>query len=160
MLNAAVVERKLAKLEQYLRELAAVRPPTFQEYEQSLLHRRAVERLIQLLVDVANDINAYVLVALGQPPPDDYHEGFVRMGEIGVLPADLAERLAPSAGARNILVHEYERIDDRIVFDSVDEALRDFQAYGRAVLDYLKRAGSTHPPSGRPGDAGGPAVTA
>lgn len=44
------------------------------------------------------------------------------MGELGVLPQDLAVALAPSAGLHNRLVHEYEAIDDAIVIAAVRQA--------------------------------------
>lgn len=139
MVDVQVVRRKLRKLDQYLRELEEVRPPSLEAYLGSILVRRTVERLIQLLVEVANDINTHIIVSLGHPPPDDYYEGFVRMGELGILPEELARRLAPSAGERNILVHEYEAIDDRIVYESIQHALDDYRAYGREILAYLSR---------------------
>lgn len=139
MVDASVVRRKLRKLEEYVDQLSRLQPESFEAYKASVLHRRAIERLLQLLVEVASDINTHVLVSLGSPPPDDYYDGFIRMGESGVIPQELALRLAPSAGARNILVHEYEVIDDRIVYESVPNALADFRAYGRALLKYLDR---------------------
>lgn len=41
------------------------------------------------------------------------------MGEIKAIPMDLAERLAPSAGLRNRLVHEYDRLDHSMVLAAV-----------------------------------------
>lgn len=139
MVDVSVVRRKLRKLEEYVDQLSRLQPESFEAYKASVLHRRAIERLLQLLVEVASDINTHVLVSLGSPPPDDYYDGFIRMGASGVIPQELARRLAPSAGARNILVLEYEVIDDRIVYESVPHALTDFRAYGRALLEYLER---------------------
>ncbi len=45
------------------------------------------------------------------PKPRDYYESILRLGELDVLPADFAKRLAPLAGFRNILVHEYLVVD-------------------------------------------------
>lgn len=52
---------------------------------------------------------------------------------------DLAERLAPAAGLRNRLVHQYDEIDDAIVLRAVADARRHFGAYLSAVEDYLQR---------------------
>ena len=57
-------------------------------------------------------MNAHLIAETGAPIPDDYYSGFVAMGDLGILSAELAQRLAPSAGLRNRLVHEYETLDD------------------------------------------------
>jgi uncharacterized protein YutE (UPF0331/DUF86 family) len=72
--------------------------------------------------------------------PDDYFGGFVKMGELGILPRELAIALAPSAGPRNRLVHEYESIDDAKVL-SIGVSLTQYPAYVQAVESYLTRSG-------------------
>ena len=53
------------------------------------------------------------------------------------LPADLAARLAPSAGLRNVLVHQYAEIDLDQVVAAVSAARTDFRAYVRTIADGL-----------------------
>ena len=53
----------------------------------------------------------------------------------------LANALAPAAGLRNRLVHEYDVIDDAIVLAAVHLARRDFAAYVAAVEAYLTARG-------------------
>ncbi|QUL99291.1 MAG: DUF86 domain-containing protein [Candidatus Fermentithermobacillus carboniphilus] len=48
--------------------------------------------------------------------------------------------IAPSAGERNIIVHEYEDIDDVTVFESIDDTLNLYREYVTAVLEYLEKA--------------------
>jgi uncharacterized protein YutE (UPF0331/DUF86 family) len=43
--------------------------------------------------------------------PRDAYGAIEMLGKVGVLPRELAEGLAPIAGFRNILVHEYPEID-------------------------------------------------
>jgi uncharacterized protein YutE (UPF0331/DUF86 family) len=42
-------------------------------------------------------------------------------------------------GFRNILVHEYGRVDDRIVFDVAVNRLGDFEDFKREVLVALQK---------------------
>ncbi|MGQ9672239.1 MAG: type VII toxin-antitoxin system HepT family RNase toxin [Candidatus Aminicenantales bacterium] len=77
--------------------------------------KASAERLIQLIVDCASDINNHVVVEMGQRPPEDYASSFIRASEAGMLTAELANRLEGSGGMRNILVHEYMDIDDEKV---------------------------------------------
>ncbi|HSW09820.1 MAG TPA: HepT-like ribonuclease domain-containing protein [Bacillota bacterium] len=46
---------------------------------------------------------------------------------------------SPSTGERNIIVHEYETIDDAIVHESVGQTLDLYRKYVAAVLEYLER---------------------
>jgi uncharacterized protein YutE (UPF0331/DUF86 family) len=41
-------------------------------------------------------------------------------------------------GLRNILVHEYGRINDALVFEAVQRRLGDFDAFKREVLAFLR----------------------
>jgi uncharacterized protein YutE (UPF0331/DUF86 family) len=42
-------------------------------------------------------------------------------------------------GLRNLLVHEYGRINDELVFETVRGRLGDFDAFKGEVLAFLKR---------------------
>lgn len=55
--------------------------------------------------------------------------------EHGLLPGDLATRLSAAAGFRNLLVHEYARIDDGRVHIFLTEGLDDLQAFAAAAYD-------------------------
>ena len=53
---------------------------------------------------------------------------------------DTAGTLRRMRGCRNILVHEYGRVSDPIVFDTIRKNLDDFDQFARAVLDALGRS--------------------
>jgi uncharacterized protein YutE (UPF0331/DUF86 family) len=55
----------------------------------------------------------------------------------GVLPVELAERLAPSAGLRNILVHEYVEVDLAQVVRAAERARTDYREYVAAIAQAL-----------------------
>ena len=50
----------------------------------------------------------------------------------------MTEVLKEMKGLRNILVHEYAQIDDRIVYDMASGKLTDFETFKQQVLQYLK----------------------
>lgn len=73
--------------------------------------------------------------------PDEYYGGFVKLGELGVLSRELADSLAPSAGLRNRLVHEYAGLDDAKVLASIAVMLDLYPRYIQAVEAYLSKTG-------------------
>jgi uncharacterized protein YutE (UPF0331/DUF86 family) len=98
-----------------------------------------VERLLERMIGRMIDVNYHLLTEGGQPPPSDYYASFLKLAELGVVAPELARRLAPCAGLRNRLVHEYENIDPRQVFESLQRARDDIVAYVRSVETYVDR---------------------
>jgi uncharacterized protein YutE (UPF0331/DUF86 family) len=132
-----IVKRKLAVIVRNLEALTGISRLTRQEYEEDLYRRKAAERLLQELIEAAIDINTHLIVELGGTVPDSYYESFLELGSLHVLGADLARSLAPSAGLRNRIVHEYDAIDDSIVYDSVGQATTLYTEYVRIINNYI-----------------------
>jgi uncharacterized protein YutE (UPF0331/DUF86 family) len=141
-IDAAIVRRKLGHIIATLDDLMPISRLGLAEYRARLYERKAAERLLQECIEAALDINAHVVAEVSGEVPDDYFGSFVRMGELGILPRELAVALAPSAGLRNRLVHEYESIDDAKVLSSIDVMLAQYPAYVQAVEAYLTRSGA------------------
>jgi uncharacterized protein YutE (UPF0331/DUF86 family) len=103
----------------------------------NLYKRKAAERLLQEIVEAAIDINTHVIVQSGGTVPDDYYGSFIRAGESGIISRDLAGKLAPSAGMRNRLVHEYDRLEHSLVLDAVRMAEELFPLYVKEIDNYI-----------------------
>lgn len=138
-LDRALVRRKLATIVQNLADLDSIAALSPEAYRADRLRRKAAERLLQELIEAAVDANLHILRALGGPVPGDYYSSFIALGHQGIIPATLATRLAPSAGLRNRLVHEYDEIDDLIVRRAAADARRDFGEYLARMEEYLHR---------------------
>lgn len=99
---------------------------------------RATERLLQVAIQSVLDVGSHLIAALGFREPEGYAEIIDVLGEERVIPEDFAGRIRGMAGLRNILVHEYIRVDPA----KLRNALRttdDFETFCRHVLDYLER---------------------
>jgi uncharacterized protein YutE (UPF0331/DUF86 family) len=58
---------------------------------------------------------------------------------MGILSPGLAEKLAPSAGLRNRLVHEYDRIDHSMILKAVSMAEEYYARYVEEISAALSR---------------------
>ncbi len=140
--DPSVLRRKLAVIVENLKGLEPVAAMPLRRYRDELFARKGTERLLQELIEAAIDINTRVLVQDGHGAPDDYYQGFTRLADCGVLSHELAEALAPAAGLRNRLVHEYDAIVDAIVLDAVRKAQDLFPKYVAAIEQYLQSRAS------------------
>ena len=140
-IDAAIVRRKLGHLMTSLDLLRTVRTMTIVEYRADVWRRKGIERVLQEAIEGALDVNAHLIAELGIQVPDDYFGGFAKLSELGVLPSELAHALAPSAGLRNRLVHEYDQIDDAKVLTAVGSMVDLYPRYIQAIENHLAKLG-------------------
>jgi uncharacterized protein YutE (UPF0331/DUF86 family) len=139
MIDSDLVRRKLSRLNMYLDKLKPIADDTFNEYMSDFYKKTSAERLIQLIVECASDINSHVVLESGQRPPEDYTSSFIRAAEAGLINHELANKLKGSGGMRNIIVHEYLDIDDRKIYEVLPIAISDYKEYIRQVDDFLDK---------------------
>lgn len=138
-IDPSVVRRKLAVIVENLRTLEPVVKLPLARYQNDIFTRKGTERLLQELIEAAIDINTHLIVQSGMALPDEYYQGFLKLADIGVLSRDFATDLAPAAGLRNRLVHEYDAVVDAIVLDATRKAQMLFPKYVAAIEAYLKK---------------------
>lgn len=133
-------DRLLAKLDEldgYLSELRSIAPTRFDEYLR-VEKKRACERLVQVLVEAVIDACALLVAGLRLGLPGEEDDLFEKLAARGVISPPMAETLRRMKGLRNLLVHEYGRINDELVFETVRQRLGDFEAFKREILAFLR----------------------
>lgn len=125
-MSSEVISKKLVSVSKYLNDLLPYRDITFEIFMEK---HYEIERILELLIMTASDIIFHILSVQGEPMPISYRTAFLRAGEIGIISKDLSESLALSAGLRNILVHEYEEIDYKILYKSIPIAIKDYTSF-------------------------------
>jgi uncharacterized protein YutE (UPF0331/DUF86 family) len=124
-------------MRELLDDLDAVGPVDAARLTEERMLRHAVERILTQLVELAAAVNGHIAVGRLGRAAATYRESFALAADAGALPEDLAERLAPSAGLRNVLVHEYAQVDLALVARGIELARRDYRSYVREVARFL-----------------------
>ncbi len=132
-----IIKRKLSRIAENLKALEPIQEMNLDEYTRDLYKRKATEKLLQELIEAAIDVNIHMIVQSGNTGPDDYYESFIKVGELKIISSNLAEKLAPSAGLRNRLVHEYDRVEHSIVLKAVGMAEEFYPKYIKEISDYI-----------------------
>ncbi|HID64665.1 MAG TPA: DUF86 domain-containing protein [Anaerolineae bacterium] len=114
------------------------RVQSFKEYADSVRLRRAVERSLQISIEACLDIGRHIIAGEGFRYPEDNKDVFQILAEEGIVPRTLLPVLLDMARFRNLVVHDYARIDDAKVYAILKRNLMDFDAYARAIVSYLE----------------------
>jgi uncharacterized protein YutE (UPF0331/DUF86 family) len=144
MVRTEFIRRKLHLIVQDLSMLAPFRTVTHDELVSDGVRLAAVERMLERIVMRAVDVNQHLVAELDAPPGEkiarlSYRDSFLRLARLGVYSQAFAEEIAPSAGLRNILVHDYNDVDRRTVHASVATCLDVYPRYVAQVHCFLDR---------------------
>lgn len=134
-IDKQLIIRKIKLIEEDLNKLRDFENITIEKYMESFEIRLQVERLLERIVGRMLDINYHILKEDFNIIPNDYFKSFIQLGEKGVLTSEFAENLAESTGLRNALAHEYDTIDDSLVYASIKKSLTQVPKYLNQILD-------------------------
>jgi len=134
-------ERVLARIDEldgYLRELHEIMPANFEDYKK-IEKKRACERLLQVSIECIISICALIVSGLRLGLPSEEDDLFEKLEQAEVISSSTKETLKRMKGFRNILVHEYGRIDDGHVYEVLKNKLDDFEVFKKEILQSTRR---------------------
>ena len=135
-MTSGIIIRKLQLLDETLGELGLLGKVTAAELADRWQTRRAVERDLQVLVEIIIDVCQRIISLAGQTPAGSGAEAVQRCIRIGALsPNDAYRKMVQF---RNVVVHRYENVDVEILAEIVNNRLGDFTTFRDEVLAYAK----------------------
>jgi len=117
------IKDKLEEIEKYLSEITEIMPDNFKEYRDDFKTKAACERYFERIIEAVVDLAFLIIKDKGLKIPEEDKEAFDILAKEDIISRELAERLKDAKGMRNIIAHEYGKIDDELVFRSITEEL-------------------------------------
>lgn len=138
MLSREFINRKFDLIIEDLQNLKRFVNIDIKEYlekpENEVLAERYLERIINRLIDV----NYHLVKEVGGYVPTGYSESFRDMGKLGILPNGFSHKLVDAGGFRNILVHDYDDIDESQVYQNIKSCFEDVPQYMKHVKKFIE----------------------
>ena len=126
----------MEKLNECLQKLEVLQGKPKEELLDDTYLQDIIERNFQVLGQAIIDIANRIISLEDLEKPRDYYEAILRLGQGGIVPADFAKKLAPLAGFRNILVHDYLELDWDEVYANL-QRLGDIHAFLTMIKSWL-----------------------
>ena len=137
MVDRDLLRRKLAELAEYVGQASEYRDLTVEDYRADWKTQRIVERTLQMAIETCLDVASHVIADRGLGPPSTYAEAFEILVRAGLMSPGLGRVMIEMTGFRNVIVHEYARIDAEVVVRVLREHLEDFRRFEAEALDWL-----------------------
>lgn len=132
-LDRNVVEERLRLIQEVLDDLDAIGEITEERLENDRIVRHAVERVITQRVDLSVSINGHIVAASKGETPATYRKSYAAAAEVGAISTEVA----PSAGLRNILTHDYVGIDLGLLIAALPPFTSAYRRYVTEIARFL-----------------------
>lgn len=137
-INPELIQRKLDEILDYINELKSFETLTLEEFLSSRHRQFTIERIMELIVQTAIDINNYLLKKKGVNTRSlTNHKTFVELSKLFIITESLAEVIKQSVDARNTLAHRYYNISQEEVFEEIVDILEKYPLYARQISTFI-----------------------
>ncbi len=137
-MDTTPIVARLSVIADCVNALKKLRSLRYEEFAREHVLVGSAERDFQVAIQAALDIGSIILADQSTRLPREYKDIFPALAEIGVLPADFAQKLVGMAKFRNVLVHLYLEVDLKRVYRYLQENLDDFEAFARYVSEWVQ----------------------
>jgi uncharacterized protein YutE (UPF0331/DUF86 family) len=137
LVDKLLIGRKLAEIESYLDQVREFSKISVALYKSDWKTQRIIERTLQILIEVCIDIANHIISDKRMRLPTGYADTFQVLMENKVIGGHLLRSMGKMARFRNVVVHQYEKIDPAIVISILRKNLVDFEKYRKAITQYL-----------------------
>ncbi len=115
---------KTNEVKKYIEELYDIIPDKFEKYKANNMAKAACERYFEKIIEAITDLAFMIIAKKKFEIPEDDIDAFRILLEHKIIEEDLYKKLRDAKGMRNILAHEYGKIDDNIVFKAIKTELK------------------------------------
>ncbi len=130
---------KFRMMKGYVDYLKQHRNISLKELQENYTLRSSIERNLHLSIESSLDIGEVIIASRGYEKPKEYKDIILILGKKGVLPEKFAEKFAPVAGFRNILVHRYGEVDIKKLHRFLHENLEDFDKFSKYIVKKYRK---------------------
>lgn len=139
VLSARVVTARLAWVRTMLARIRALPLDSGDLFTADPRTPAAAESFLRRSLEALMDLGRHVLAKGFAVSAADYKDIATRLGEVGVLGDADRRLLTRLAGYRNRLVHFYDEISERELYEICTTELRDVEQVATAIADWVQR---------------------
>ena len=134
MIEKDLVLAKAGKVDSHLRRIREKKAVTLEEFLGDLDRQESILFNMQMAIQSCIDIAAHVISDEEMGVPGSTNEMFYMLQENSWLPPELTEKMVAAAGFRSLIVHEYDNVDLKRVYDIAQQDISDLEDFLKAIV--------------------------
>ena len=137
MTNIDAIDAQIGNVKKYLQATGNFKKYSKEEIVDNQERAFSCERALYLTTQSAIDLAESVISYKSFRKPTELKESFEILYENGVIETDLMHKLCDMVGFRNALAHGYDKFDYDILYDVLQNGLKDIEEFVEEVKKAL-----------------------
>ncbi len=137
MVDRTLILRKLSNLEDYYSQIHEYKGITLEQYVIDWKIQRIIERTLQMMIETCSDIAGHIISDRKYRVPNSYADTYAVLQENSIIKKEQADSLIKMVKFRNVVVHDYDRVDGEIVVGILKKNLPEFIKFKEAIVSFL-----------------------
>lgn len=133
MTSISIIENKISQIKKYQKIIKRLSKFSKKEIENNELVRGSVERYLHLICQSSIDLANIVISYRRERKPIDQRDYFMVLVEEKIINNTMADIMIKLVGFRNVLVHEYTKVDYNIVYDVLNNGVKDIDKFVKII---------------------------
>ena len=128
---------KASSVKRHLKRVIEKRNIDLQTFLKDIDCQESILFNLQMAIQNCIDVAAHIISEEGFGVAGSTNEMFYLLEENGYLDTDLTEKMVKAVGFRNLIVHEYGKVELKQVFEVAQNNIEDLNEYLRSIFKKL-----------------------
>lgn len=137
MVDRDLILAKASSVKRHLKRVTEKRNIDLQTFLKDIDCQESILFNLQMAIQNCIDVAAHIISEEGFGVPGSTNEMFYLLEENGYLDTDLTEKMVKAVGFRNLIVHEYGKVELKQVFEVAQNNIEDLNEYLRSIFKKL-----------------------
>ena len=138
-ISETLVLEKLDSLQNCLRRIREKVPVTVQELETDVDAQDILSINLERSVQLCADIAGHIIASQECKAPLTMADGFIVLARLAIISELIAKRMQKAVGMRNLLVHQYKKVDWSIVHRVATTDIQTVADFGNEISTRLSQ---------------------
>ena len=138
MVDKDLIIAKASSVKRHLNRIKEKRDTDLKTFLKDLDRQESILFNLQMAIQNCIDIAAHIISEEGVGVPGSTNEMFYLLEDNGYISVDITEKMVKAVGFRNLIVHEYGKVELKQVFEVAKKEIEDLEKYLLSIFLKLK----------------------
>ena len=137
MVDQDLIIAKASSVKRHLNRIKEKRNTDLETFLKDLDRQESILFNLQMAIQNCVDIAAHIISEEGFGVPGSTNEMFYLLEDNSYISAEITEKMVKAIGFRNLIVHEYSRVELKQVFEVAKNEIEDLEKFFLAIFSKL-----------------------